>query len=175
LTRIKFDFRERSSLPLLVENISQWFSIWKSGGFVDGWVSENDHEKEMTLDRLQKQLNRLSHIVQRESAMRDGHPADNDLGHSGNEQLVPQVSTPEGLGMDYEPADHLRIREIGPRHDNDFENIRSIEIPPTQDEMLSAVAPFLPENIPGGAHHLPDGSMERLLDIQFRLLREELL
>jgi hypothetical protein len=138
-------------------------------------VSENDHEKEITLDRLQKQLNRLSHIVQRESAMNDGHPANNNLGHSDNEQLVLQVSTPNGLELDYEPADHLRIREVGPRHDNDFENIHSIKIAPTQDEMLSAVAPFLPANIPGAAHHLPDGSMERLLDIQFRLLREELL
>jgi hypothetical protein len=77
------------------------------------------------------------------------------------------------LEIHYDPAGHLRA--VGPRHDNDFEDIQTIVIPPTQDEMLSPSAPFLPANIPGAPHHLPAESMERLLDIQFRLLREELL
>jgi hypothetical protein len=34
---------------------------------------------------------------------------------------------------------------------------------------------YLPVNIPDGPHHLPADSMERLLDIQFRLFREEMM
>jgi hypothetical protein len=148
--------------------MSQWFNVWKSGGFVDGWMPENDHEKEMTIDRLQSQLDRLSHIVQRDSA-------GEQLGHLAHEPRNPLAPTLNQLEIDYKPADHLRIREVGPRHDNDFEDIQKIGIPPTQEEMTSATPPFLPANVPGAAHHLVEGSMEKLLDIQFRLLREELL
>ncbi|KIM23242.1 hypothetical protein M408DRAFT_264957 [Serendipita vermifera MAFF 305830] len=63
---------------------------------------------------------------------------------------------------------------LDPRHDNDFDNIRLISIPPTQEEMMTQTPPYFPENIPEARQHLPKNSMERLLDVQFRLLREEL-
>lgn len=62
-----------------------------------------------------------------------------------------------------------------PRHDNDKENVSQIEIVPTHAELTASIGPYLPANIPGAPHHLPSSSMERLIDIQFRLLREELM
>lgn len=48
---------------------------------------------------------------------------------------------------------------------------RKIEILPTGDEILSFATPYLPPNIPAAPHHLPAESLDRLLDISFRLLR----
>ncbi|KAG8908691.1 hypothetical protein FRC01_007295 [Tulasnella sp. 417] len=62
-----------------------------------------------------------------------------------------------------------------PRHDNDKEDVSQVEIIPTHAELTSSIGPYLPANIPGAPHHLPGSSMERLVDIQFRLLREELI
>ena len=66
------------------------------------------------------------------------------------------------------------LRPDGPRHDNDFEDIGEIRVAPTERELLCKIAPYLPANFYEAPHHLPKDSMERLLDIQFRLLREEL-
>ena len=62
----------------------------------------------------------------------------------------------------------------GPRHDNDVAEIQNIRIAPTHEELICQAEPFLPANFYDAPHHLPQESMERLLDIQFRLLREEL-
>jgi hypothetical protein len=80
------------------------------------------------------------------------------------------------------------------RHDNDFKSIRNIAIVPTQQELqaekvlassrfkcgselmmffITVAQLYLPVNISDGPHHLPLDSMQRLLDVQFRLLREE--
>ena len=130
-----------------------------------------------TIDRLQHQISRLSSIVRRESA------AIARKNKNGSDEMVFGISPEEHyrhhaaligpLEIQYEPAGQLR--ELGARHDNDFEEIQEISIPPTQQEMTSPIAPFLPANIPGAPHHLGADSIERLLDIQFRLLREELL
>ncbi|RHZ83153.1 hypothetical protein Glove_99g360 [Diversispora epigaea] len=63
----------------------------------------------------------------------------------------------------------------GPRHDNDFAEISKISIIPTTDEILCKREPYLPV-ISGSdkLHHLPKGAA-RLLDRQFRLLREDML
>ena len=66
------------------------------------------------------------------------------------------------------------LRPDGPRHDNDFVDIADIRIAPTDDELTSSLPPFLPANLYGAPHPLSESSMEKLLDIQFRLLREEL-
>ena len=65
-------------------------------------------------------------------------------------------------------------RPGGPRHDNDFVDISRIRVAPTHQELVCREQPFLPANIPGAPHPFPADSMERILDIQFRLLREEL-
>ena len=76
------------------------------------------------------------------------------------------------LEQAYDPPGH--IRPEGPRHNNDFANIVEIRICPTSDELMCPVPPYLPVTVPGAPHHLPAGSMERHLDTQFRLLREDL-
>ena len=61
----------------------------------------------------------------------------------------------------------------GGRHDNDHASIAAIAIAPTQQELGSTLSSFVPSTLHDAPHHLPMQSMERLLDIQFRLLREE--
>lgn len=77
------------------------------------------------------------------------------------------------LTQTYDPPGDLR--NDGPRHDNDFADIADIRVVPTHEELLSPVAPYLPVSTSDAPHHLPAHSMERHLDIQFRLLREELM
>jgi len=38
------------------------------------------------------------------------------------------------------------LRNGGPRHDNDHEDIAKINIAPTEYEILSALAPYIPQN-----------------------------
>ncbi|KAL9937163.1 hypothetical protein V8E36_003572 [Tilletia maclaganii] len=54
-------------------------------------------------------------------------------------------------------------------------SIQEIRVLPTTNELLSPEPSYLPFNFPGAPHHLPDESIERLLDTQFRLLRSELV
>ena len=76
------------------------------------------------------------------------------------------------LEQTYDPPGQLRPE--GPRHDNDFTNIAEIRICPTSEELTCQLSPYIPVTVPGAPHHLLAGSMERHLDIQFRLLREDL-
>ncbi|GBC01063.1 hypothetical protein RclHR1_04050006 [Rhizophagus clarus] len=71
----------------------------------------------------------------------------------------------------YDPPGELS--KYGKRHDNDFVEISQISIIPTNDEILCERPPFLP-SFRYSLHFLPDGAA-RLLDTQFRLLREDLL
>ncbi|RGB42061.1 AAA domain-containing protein [Rhizophagus diaphanus] len=58
-------------------------------------------------------------------------------------------------------------------HDNDFENISKISIIPTEEEILCDQAPYLP-SLFDERHTLLNGAA-KLLDRQFRLLREDML
>ncbi|KAF8417390.1 hypothetical protein EV426DRAFT_645842 [Tirmania nivea] len=62
----------------------------------------------------------------------------------------------------------------GPRHDNDKASITDISILPTQEEIMSMMrTEYLPrKDYHPKAHHLPPGIV-RILDTQFRLLRED--
>ena len=62
-----------------------------------------------------------------------------------------------------------------PRHDNDREHISQISVCPTAEEVRCEAAPYLPRNVEGAAHHLPQGSLSRLVDIHFRLLRHDMI
>ena len=77
------------------------------------------------------------------------------------------------LAHTYDPPGTLR--DGGPRHDNDSTEIRDIRIAPTHEELLCQIAPYLPAFLSMAPHHLPENSMQRHLDIQFRLLREEMM
>lgn len=77
------------------------------------------------------------------------------------------------LKYTYDPPGELRTE--GYRHDNDYVDISQVRIAPTHEELLCPHPPYLPVFLPDAPHHLPEHSMERHLDIQFRLLREELM
>ncbi|PKY47020.1 P-loop containing nucleoside triphosphate hydrolase protein [Rhizophagus irregularis] len=72
----------------------------------------------------------------------------------------------------YDPPGELS--KEGRRHDNDFVEIGNISIIPTREEILCDRKPFLPSTLPDSLHFLPYG-VNRLLDTQFRLLREDML
>lgn len=76
------------------------------------------------------------------------------------------------LQSTYDPPGELR--QNGPRHDNDFLDIDNIRIAPTHEELVVDIQPFLPATYFEAPHPFPAASMQRLLDTQFRLLREEL-
>ncbi|CAG8662243.1 8370_t:CDS:2, partial [Diversispora eburnea] len=84
-----------------------------------------------------------------------------------------QVARNADLKRTYDPPGELSVH--GSRHSNDFAEISEISIIPTTDEILCRREPYLPV-ISGDddLHHLPKGAA-RLLDRQFRLLREEML
>ncbi|KAK6501313.1 hypothetical protein TWF481_009154 [Arthrobotrys musiformis] len=63
---------------------------------------------------------------------------------------------------------------LGPRHDNDHEQISEISILPTVSEIISRRSEFLPTKRAyeeASQHH--QAGVQRLVDIQFRLLRED--
>ncbi|GAA6061540.1 hypothetical protein JCM10212_002747 [Sporobolomyces blumeae] len=84
---------------------------------------------------------------------------------------LPSCATMAVLRRLFEPPGALR--EGGPRHDNDKASIRDIQILPTHEELLCSLPAFVPSNLPDAPHHLPANSMERQLDIIFRLLRAD--
>jgi len=64
---------------------------------------------------------------------------------------------------------HLSLR--GPRHDNDHASIEEIIILPTTSELKADRPEFLPEKYETSPYH--EAGIRRLLDTQFRLLRED--
>ncbi len=71
------------------------------------------------------------------------------------------------------PGRLARTRQ--PRHNNDHASICNIQPVPTVEELLCTHAPYMPRNSPQALHHLGDHSWARLLDTQFRLLREDMV
>ncbi|KAL0575353.1 hypothetical protein V5O48_006604, partial [Marasmius crinis-equi] len=159
----------------IVDKLTEWFETWStvvaqgSGGFDDNLEPTL---RRLTLDQLRGSIERLQKIVSRVQA---------------NQQATKKLTRPKTLSADdrmqalltrleqsYDPPGVLRAGGL-PRHDNDTADISEIRIVPTQQELLSEAEPYLPPIVPGAPHHCPEGSMERHLDIQFRLLREELI
>jgi len=121
---------------------------------------------------LKTKVDRLCQIVAREQAR-----LDRAQGRVHNtSSVLPASNMDEGiisaLHITYDGPGVLFSQ--GSRHDNDFIDIQDIRVAPTHQELISRIPPFLPANLYDAPHPLPKGSMERLLDIQFRLLREEL-
>lgn len=65
------------------------------------------------------------------------------------------------------------LSSLYPRHDNDSALIAKISILPTKEEVLSVRDPYLPINDISAPHFLDGPS--RLFDINFRLLREDMI
>lgn len=121
--------------------------------------------RDLIVQTLNEKIHKLVSIVEREQG-KEIRPESQQKSAPSNEGILAALhSTYQGPGA---------LREGGPRHDNDFKNISDIRVAPTHDKLMCRIPPFLPVNFFGAPHPAPMESIERLLDIQFRLLREEL-
>ncbi|KAH9007625.1 hypothetical protein EDB83DRAFT_2236280 [Lactarius deliciosus] len=176
--RVKSAIKNHSELRDLIEDLLSWFNIWTAAvrasppTFHDPITSSSPQVRNLTLGELEKDIIRLSQIVGREygdtEKLRRRVPNGRFTAGQVQEALTSR------LEQTYDPPGTLRGGGE-PRHDNDFTDIRDIRIAPTNEELLCPLPPYLPVFLPLAPHHLPENSMERHLDIQFRLLREELI
>ncbi|KAG7441498.1 uncharacterized protein BT62DRAFT_908111 [Guyanagaster necrorhizus] len=170
--RFKHAINNHPDIAVFVGNLVRWHDEWArlimTASFDD---SIDPTVQRLTLEQIKESISRLDAIVQRERA---------------NAQSRRRPAQPQGLREEhryealqarliqtYDAPGALRL--LGPRHSNDHCDIADIQIVPTHDEMISAAVPYIPVNLPDAPHHLAPNSMERHLDIQFRLLREELV
>lgn len=161
----------------MVRNLKEWTHTWIEGisasppTFDDPlWHGASAAAHSHITNHLTTKVNRLIAIVDREQgkieqAVLKTQPVQS-FSNGTHEAIVSALHTT------FDGPGHLR--EQGQRHDNDFADISEIRVAPTHQELICRLEPFLPANLPDAPHHLPSDSMERLLDIQFRLLREEL-
>lgn len=164
-------------LPKLIANLRRWFQEWQNGiksippTFNDPLEKLQPNVAELIIASIKEKIDRLAAIVDREEqklfkAEKKEEKAKLNANYPSEALVAVLHSSYEG------PGD---LRSEGPRHDNDFEDINKIQIIPTNDELMNHLPPFLPATLYSAPHPAPSGSMQRLLDIQFRLLREELL
>ncbi|OSD04967.1 hypothetical protein PYCCODRAFT_1475560 [Trametes coccinea BRFM310] len=177
ITRYRDVARNHADVAPFVQDFADWFDSWSRDvsssppRFADPIAQASERHRELGIAHVREDVQRLQDIVQRESGavqrLRPG-PARSSLTPAQRSQAMAAQ-----LAQTYIPPGALRPE--GPRHDNDFTDIEYIRIAPTHEELFSPVLPYLPVFRSDAPHHLPMGSMERLLDIQFRLLREDLI
>jgi hypothetical protein len=126
--------------------------------------------RDLIIGTIKETINRLVSIVEREQGKQA--PTDRTAHQFSSRKAISQEGVIAALHMRYEGPGNLRAE--GPRHDNDFEDIYDIRTAPTHAELMCRTPPYLPANFYGAPHPAPPESMQRLLDIQYRLLREEL-
>ncbi|PFH53777.1 hypothetical protein AMATHDRAFT_73192 [Amanita thiersii Skay4041] len=178
LTRFKNGIFTYPQLAPTVRKLEEWFQAWAEGveadpPLFDNVFADKPEARDHIVNHLRKKIGNLVSIVDREQAR-----IDRQQNSMAQESLAFEKSAvvPEGL------VAMLQCTFDGPgilsgkgvRHDNDHTEIHDVRIAPTHQELMSTREPFLPASFYDAPHHLPSGSMERLLDIQFRLLREEL-
>ena len=161
-----------------MEDLFLWFSCWTTGvkasppAFADPIALSSPEVRNLTLAELEKDISRLRLITDREFGHTERMRRPVAHGIVTADQM--QQAFTSRLTHAYEPPGTLRDGGT-PRHDNDFTDIRDIRIAPTHEELLCPLPPYLPVFLPMAPHHLPESSMQRHLDIQFRLLREEMM
>ncbi len=140
--------------------------------FNDPIVDKPRDARRLVIGHVRANIERLVDIVSRESGRSDKLRRNGGQAHSGMTAAQKRQAALVQLAQAYDPPGELR--DEGPRHDNDFEDISRIRVAPTHEELLCE-STYLPVFSPHAPHHLRESSMERHLDIQFRLLREELM
>ena len=173
--RFKTALETYPRLNELVKYLAEWFNIWKTGILSDpptfqDPVTSDPETCQLTIQTLGETIERLSTIIGREHHATESRRVFTKKVVLSDAEKTQALLT--RLEHAYDPPGHLR--PDGPRHDNDSANIAQIRICPTSDELMCQIAPHLPVTVPGAPHHLAAGSMERHLDTQFRLLREDL-
>ncbi|KEP48218.1 NFX1-type zinc finger protein [Rhizoctonia solani 123E] len=176
LTRFKEAPATNPGVRDFTEQIVTWFDEWLVGlssnrPFQDECTTYEADKREFIIENLQRDKERILCIIQH------GKPVIKD----------DEMSMPYELpnGADFEPVaileqnvDHDGSGDFfatAPRHDNDFPEIEKIRVAPTRNELLCENSPYLPPNFFEAPHFHDPKSIDRLLDIQFRLLREELI
>ncbi|CAI5945837.1 unnamed protein product [Closterium sp. NIES-65] len=140
-------------------------------GMLEKWQREKPvfdgryHSIRSVIYRLRKSLDRRQHSERQRQRMEEGQLLHAEFFPSGQHPSSMQaVDGPGELSLDGRP-----------RHDNDHLEISAISVAPTMEEVLCKASPYLPHNHPSEPHHLPAGSVARHVDIQFRLLRHDLI
>lgn len=177
--RFKDSLANHPQLVDIVTELEQWFTSWSSAisttvpTFDDPIVDKDSNSRRLTVGHVRGEIERLTDIVSRESG-RTEQRRRNHAQTTGSNITAAQrrQAAIMQLAQTYDPPGELR--EDGPRHDNDFEDVANIRVAPTHEELLCE-SDYLPVFSPNAPHHLRENSMERHLDIQFRLLREELM
>ncbi|KAF8730672.1 P-loop containing nucleoside triphosphate hydrolase protein, partial [Rhizoctonia solani] len=174
LTRIKEATIKNPDIRDLAEQMGRWFDEWVTAlrfgsSFSDECNTYDEDKRQLVINNIRADKERVLRIVQREKVVlvtREERPSR-------------QGATTEGLiatlqrNCDYDgPGER---REKGPRHDNDKVSISDIRVAPTNEELACYDDPFLPGNFAEAPHFYDSKSVERLIDVQFRLLREELI
>ncbi|PWN39120.1 P-loop containing nucleoside triphosphate hydrolase protein [Ceraceosorus guamensis] len=157
----------------LLKWLKEWLNILQTGGFDEDLFSslstkEQQYCVKQAEDVLLRLQARLTPVVPEPSANAQRPQFVTD---------VPSISTGQlaWLHAAWENTGPGELRKAGPRHDNDHADITRIKIGPTAQELKCDVPPFLPSTVAGAPHHLPENSMARVIDTQFRLLRHEFL
>lgn len=176
LVRFKNAVAMYPRLVTLVTNLRIWFDQWSFGISLSPPTFDNPFQgiatpvRDLLINTLREKVNRLESIVNRELRKETRSSACKNVlsvqNGPSNEGLV------AALHSSYDPPGNLRLE--GPRHDNDSVDIYDIRVAPTHQELMCRIQPFLPASLFDAPHPAPVDSMQRLLDIQFRLLREEL-
>ncbi|KAK0470915.1 hypothetical protein IW261DRAFT_1586260 [Armillaria novae-zelandiae] len=158
IQRFKHAINNHPDIAVFVENFVRWHDEWArlvvSTSFED---TIDPTVQSLTLEKIKESISRLDAIVKREH---------------GNTERRRRLKQLQGTSEEHQSAPGA-FRCL--RHDNDCSDIAGIQIIPTQAELVSIAPPYIPVNLPDAPHHLTSNSMERHLDIQFRLLREELV
>lgn len=179
LTRFKNAISTHPHIAITVKKLQSWLDAWVQGITTDppkfdGVVFANNvSARGHIVNHLSAEVKTVMDIVVREQARFERAQSNVVQVHSTSGL---RNYRQEGLGaMLYGTFDGPGVLcSTGSRHDNDVAEIKNIRIAPTRNELICRAKPFLPANFYDAPHHLPQESMERLLDIQFRLLREEL-
>ena len=161
-----------------MEDLFSWFDSWTTAvkasppTFDDSITLSDPKVRDLTLAELEKDIRKLRLIAERECghAEKTRRPV---LRTTVTEGQMQQAFASR-LEQTYDPPGTLREGGV-PRHNNDSTDIRDIRVAPTHEELLCPLPPYLPVFLPTAPHHLPENSMQRHLDIQFRLLREEMM
>lgn len=153
---------------------SGWLDTWidsvagPTPSFADSLTTSPIETRRQICQHLRAKFDQLIAIVDREHSKSQRAKS----AHT----VIPQSASDEGIlaALHNSYVGPGILRPEGPRHDNDHVDIGEIRIAPTNEELVCRVPPFLPSTLYGAPHPSPPDSSERLLDIQFRLLREEL-
>ena len=160
-----------------IHDFAEWFNTWSQDvsapfpQFEDPITTVSPGSRKLAIGHIRSDVDRLLAIVKRETEFINRHKR-NRAASSITPAQLSQARASQFTQM-YDPPGEFR--SDGPRHDNDHADISRIRIAPTHDEIFSPIPPYLPIFSSDAPHHHPPDSMERHLDIQFRLLREELM